>query len=145
VLSGVHDRSGDRASALLLMPAATLIVLLLGAVAFDLSVVLLRQRQAHNLAAAAANDAATAALDLDRLRADGSYELVDSVADRVTRAVVARSDIAEDVIAVDTQARGDTVAVALRVRADYVFARGLPGGWRHVDLVVRATAVADPR
>ena len=49
----------------MLMPAGVLVVLLLGAIAFDLSVVFLRQRQASSLAVDVANDLATAALDED--------------------------------------------------------------------------------
>ena len=39
----------DRGSVLMLMPAGVLVVLLLGAIAFDLSLVFLRQRQASSL------------------------------------------------------------------------------------------------
>jgi len=46
---------------LMLMPAAVLIVLLLGAIAVDSAIVYLRQRQAYNVAFDAANDAAGAA------------------------------------------------------------------------------------
>ena len=55
----------------MLMPAGVLVVLLLGAIAFDLSVVFLRQRQASSLAVDVANDLATAALDEEAFRADG--------------------------------------------------------------------------
>ena len=70
--SGVPGIGGDvlmtstgreRASVLMLMPAGVLVVLLLGAIAFDLSLVFLRQRQASSLAVDVANDLATAALD----------------------------------------------------------------------------------
>jgi hypothetical protein len=128
---------------LLLMPAAMLVVFVLAAIAFDLSVVFLRQRQAHNVAIAAANDAATAALDIDAFRIDGSYELLDAEALRIARDVVARSDIAEDVVAISASADGAAVTVAVRVRAEYVFAQALPSTPDHVELEVRATAVAD--
>ena len=47
----------------MLMPAGVLVVLLLGAIAFDMSLVFLRQRQASSLATDVANDLATAAFD----------------------------------------------------------------------------------
>ena len=59
---------GDRGSVLLLVPAAVLIVLVMASIAVDMSLVHLRQRQAHDLAAQAANDAATGAADQAALR-----------------------------------------------------------------------------
>ena len=59
----------------MLMPAGVLVVLLLGAIAFDLSLVFLRQRQASSLAVDVANDLATAALDEEAFRRDGEFRL----------------------------------------------------------------------
>ena len=58
----------ERGSALMLMPAGLLIVLVLASIAVDMSLVHLRKRQAFELAAAAANDAATAGVDQGRVR-----------------------------------------------------------------------------
>ena len=44
----------------MLVPAGLLIVLVMASIAVDMSLVHLRQRQAYDLASAAANDAATA-------------------------------------------------------------------------------------
>ena len=68
-----RGQDADRGSVLMLMPAGVLVVLLLGAIAFDLSVVFLRQRQASSLAVDVANDLATAALDEEAFRAEGTY------------------------------------------------------------------------
>ncbi|MGQ0433832.1 MAG: hypothetical protein ACT452_15660, partial [Microthrixaceae bacterium] len=59
----------------MLMPAGVLVVLLLGAISFDLSVLFLRQRQASGVAVDVANDLASAALDESRLRATGEFVL----------------------------------------------------------------------
>ena len=67
----------------MLMPAAVLIVLLLGAMAFDLSVVFLRQRQASSIAVDVANDVAGAALDEAAFRSDGRFRLDPDRADEL--------------------------------------------------------------
>jgi len=54
------------------MPAGMLLMLMLGAIAFDLSLVFLRQRQASSLAVDVANDVATAALDEEPSDVTGS-------------------------------------------------------------------------
>jgi len=59
----------------MLMPAVFLIVILLGSIAIDFGVVHLRRRELDNAAAAAANDAAGAALDIAHLRATGERRL----------------------------------------------------------------------
>ena len=60
----MHRVRRSRGSVLMLMPAAVLIVLLLGAIAVDSAIVYLRQRQAENIAFDAANDAAGAGLPM---------------------------------------------------------------------------------
>jgi hypothetical protein len=56
----------------MLMPVAVLVVLLLGAIAFDLSVVQLAHRDLLDIAASAANDAATSARQT-AFRTSGQY------------------------------------------------------------------------
>ncbi|HUS60595.1 MAG TPA: hypothetical protein VMY34_00265, partial [Acidimicrobiales bacterium] len=79
----------------MLVPAGALIVLLLGAIAFDLSLVFLRQRQASSLAADVANDLASIALDVPRLRESGVFELDPMRADAVGRSRLDASDLAD--------------------------------------------------
>lgn len=55
----------------MLMPAAVVIALLLGAIAVDSAIVFLEQRQAYNVAFDAANDAAGAGVDRDIARTSG--------------------------------------------------------------------------
>lgn len=80
-------RRSSRGSVLLLIPAGFAIVLLLTAIAVDSAVMHLRQRELVELASAAANDAVSAGIDLDRYRTDGTAVLD---ADRV-RAILAGS------------------------------------------------------
>ncbi len=130
----------DRASVLMLVPAAVLIVLVMASVTVDMALVQLRHRQAHDLAASAANDAATAAADQGALRA-GRYVVDPDVAREVVGQVVAASNLAPDVVgapAVRLTAEGVEVEVA--VYADYIFAGVVPGA--PDGRVVRATATA---
>ena len=133
----------DRGSVLMLMPAGVLIVLLLGAIAFDLSLLFLRQRQASSVVGGVANDLATQAIDERSLRATGTYLLDPDRADALGRALIAQSDIAPDVVDVSIEVVGtDGVEVTVVVRVDYVFAKAIPGAADGSDVQATATAVA---
>src|SRR5215471_12273387 len=71
----LQDGRGERGSVLVLMPVGVLIVLLLGAIAVDLTAVHLRRQQAVDAAASAANDAVTFGLDEGALRTGHGYHL----------------------------------------------------------------------
>lgn len=119
---------GERGSALVLVPAGVLVLVVLGAIAVDSAVAFLGQREASNAAAAAANDAAAAALsDASFYRGSGAL-VVDPVrADAVARrAVEARAPRGLAVEAVEVRVDGAGVCVTVRGRVPYVFARGLP-------------------
>jgi hypothetical protein len=135
----------DRGSVLMLMPAAVLVVLLLGAIAFDLSVVFLRQRQASSLAVDVANDLATAALDEAALRRDGTYRLDPDAAGDLAGALVAASDLADEIVDVEVAVLGaDAVEVRVVLAVEYVFARAIPGAREGTTVEAAATAVAVP-
>ena len=128
---------------LMLMPAAVLVVLLLGAIAFDLSVVFLRQRQASSLAVDVANDLATAALDEDAFRADGTYRLDADAADELAAVIVGASDLRDEVVEVEVNLVGpDEVEVRLVLAVDYVFAKAIPGTSDGTTVEATATALA---
>lgn len=139
-----RGRVDERGSVLVLMPAAVLVLLVLGALAVDAAAVFLAQRQLANAASAAANDAATQAVDLDRFYSDGSVGLAPPDAQRVASATVERLglDHLSDVRPVAT-VRGDVVEVTVSARAHPVFAPALPGGADTV--AVAATAAAQGR
>jgi hypothetical protein len=135
-------RGRERGSVLMLMPAGVLVVLILASIAVDMSVLHLRKRQALDLAAAAANDAATAAADPGALRS-GDFRLdpgrARATVDRVVAASELSSDLAADPVVIVTD---EGVEVALAVEADYVFAGALPGAPEGAVVSARATASA---
>ena len=131
----------------MLMPAAVLIVLLLGAIAVDLTVIHLHQRAGISAAGSAANDAVTFGLDQDALRRGDGYRLDP---DRVDRAVTESLDaqgLADDLAAPPeiTITAPATVTVTLNLRADYLFARALPHGPRSTTVHATASATAERR
>ena len=91
---------GERGTGLLLMPAGVLILLILAALSFDLSVGFQRKRTLLELADAAANDAVTTGLDQARLRADGRYCLDPAGVRRSVAVSVATAEFPVDVVAV---------------------------------------------
>jgi hypothetical protein len=131
----------------MLMPAAVLIVLLLGAIAVDLTVIHLDQRAGISAAGSAANDAVTYGLDQAALRRGDGYHLDP---DRVQRAVLDSIDaqgLTDDLAAAPhiTITAPDTVTVTLDLYADHIFARALPRGPRTTVIHATATATAQER
>jgi Flp pilus assembly protein TadG len=128
-------------SALVLMPAAVLIFLVLGALAVDSAAVFLAQRQLANAAVAAANDA-VAAVDVDAYYGEGSFRLEPAQVQQVAEETVARLglDHLDGVVAVAT-VEGDVVEVTITARVEHIFSGAVPGGRATAD--VAATAVAD--
>ena len=136
----------ERGSALMLMPAAVLVFLVLGAIAVDFAVAFLAEREVSNAAAAAANDAAGAALDRDRFYDDGVVRLDAARATSVGRSAVAAAglDDLDDVdVRVQVSPGAPVVTVTVSARARYLFATALPGGPDGVDVEATATATAE--
>ncbi len=139
---------GDTGSSLMLMPAAVLIVLVLGAIAVDLSVVHLAQRDLLDVAASAANDAATFGIDPSAYRAGSGSAAFDP--DRAELAVERslRNHHLDTRVTIDGVRQGpaaDEVTVDLHVTVDYIFAKAIPGA-RHSTVVhAHATATATTR
>lgn len=120
---------GDEASIALLLPAAVLVLLVLGAIAVDLALVQGAQRRLVDLAGSLATDA-VGHVDVDGALATGRLGIdVDAAqrhADRATAALVAtdaRLRTADCVVRPD----GDGVEVTCRGTVDPVVGRGLPG------------------
>lgn len=133
-------RRGDRGSALMLLPAGVLVVLVLASIAVDMSLVHLRQRQGFDVAAAAANDAVTAAAD-PRLLRTGAYEIDPGQARAVVQRSVAASGLAPHVVGgPQVTVDGDTVEVLLTVAARHLFTGAVPGAPDRT--IVSATASA---
>jgi hypothetical protein len=137
----------DAGSALMLMPAGLLIVLVLASIAVDMSLVQLRKRQAFELAAAAANDAATGGVDQGRLRTTHAYVLDPERTRGVVGDVVAASELASRLARPPVvTVIGAGVRVELTLEADYIFADVVPGApdGTEVTASATATAVANP-
>jgi hypothetical protein len=126
---------------MLLIPTATLVVLVLGALSVDLAVVHLAQRQAFAAASAAANDAATAGLDPTALHGGDGPRLDADRARRAAAASLAGESALDPTATPEVRIEGTTVTVVVRFEVDYVFARGIPGAADGT--TVRATASAD--
>jgi hypothetical protein len=132
---------GDAGSALLLVPAALLVLVVLGAVCVDSAAVFLGQRQLSNAAAAAAADGASALSDPAFYRS-GTVALDPSAAVQRVRASLDAQSLGglqlagPPVVAV----AGRQVCVSLTGRVRRIFASALPGFARST--TVHATAVA---
>ena len=134
--------SPDRGSVLMLMPACVLVVLVLASIAVDMALMHLRQRQAADAAASAANDAVTAGVDPRSLR-QGDYRLDPAEVRAVVDRTVAASEAAEHLarppdVAID----GETVEVELTVEAEHLFTGAIPGASRTTLVTARASATA---
>ncbi|NNE72765.1 MAG: hypothetical protein HKN26_03805 [Acidimicrobiales bacterium] len=138
----------ERASIVLLFPAAFLIVLLLASIALDFGAVELRQRELNNAAAAAANDAVTYGVAIESLRAGRDEIVLDpmlverAIADSLARRGATDVEILGFCLDSSDQ-RG--VKVALARRTNYVLARVVPGAGSGRDLVAveRASLESD--
>jgi hypothetical protein len=139
----MHRTNGARGSVLMLMPAGLLVVLMLGAIAFDLSVLFLRQRQASSVAADLANDLTSAAFDDEVFRATGRFELDPALAADLGRTFAADSDVADSLVDLTVEVLADdTVRVTVAAEVDYVFAGVIPGAADGTTVTASATAVA---
>jgi hypothetical protein len=132
----------DRGSALLLIPAGALVMVLLGSLAVDLSLVSLRQRQALNLAAAAANDAVTVGLDVATLHSDGEYVVRADLARTAAGDAIEHSDLVRHVRTFEVLTEGARATVRLTVEVRYVIARSMPFASDAHLITVEATATA---
>jgi hypothetical protein len=122
-------------SVLMLMPAAVLIVVLLGALAVDQAVVFGGQRQLVTAAQRAANDAVALGVAVEDLRAEGVVRL-DPV--RIDRAVGAALADVDGVTVSSWERRGDVLVVRAARQVPVVFAGAIPG----LERSRRVTAVA---
>lgn len=136
----VAGRSGyprERATAAMLAPALVLVVVVLGAIAVDLSLVHTARRSAYRSLSAAADDAA-AMVDSDEFQRSGTVQVDPDAATRVVRAHLGLLDgdappgfsepafrVIEADVSVDVSA--GVVRVAATVEVEHVFAPVVPG------------------
>ncbi len=132
-----HQNRCERASILMLMPAAVLIVVILGSIALDFGTVHLRQRELDNIAAAAANDAVGFGVSEADLRSgDGDVALRPDLVEAALRDALARRGLDGVELAgfcIDPISRRG-VRVALRLNTRYFMARAIPGASSSITL-----------
>jgi hypothetical protein len=134
----------ERGSVLLLLPAAVLVFLMLGAIAVDFTSAWSAERELANAAAAAANDAASRAIDLDLLYASGELRLLADEARVVAERSVAGAGLQRlDAEVVEVEVSGLTVRVTVHGRAHYLFGSAVPGGPEGADVEASATVTAE--
>lgn len=127
----------ERATALMLAPALVLVVLVLGAIAVDLSLVHAARRSAYRSLSAAADDAA-AMVDSAEFQRSGEVRIDPASAERVVRAHLGVldgdappgfSEPAFRVLDADVTADvpGGRVRIAATVEVEHVFGPAVPG------------------
>lgn len=128
----------------MLMPAAVLVMMVLGAIAVDSARLFLAQRELADAAAAAANDAVAASLSDDAFyRSGGRLEIDAAHAVRtVDAAVQARAPQAMTLDRPAVTVAGRQVCVELRATVEPLFARVVPGAGAPRTVTARATATA---
>ena len=137
--------SHERGSAMMLLPAAVLVIVVLGALAVDVAVVHLGERQAFGAATAAANDAATYGIDPSTLRSGGGPSIDPARARHAARASLAGEDSLDPDAAPVVRIDGTSVTVTVTLRVEYVFSQGLPGAPDSTTVMAQATADAVQR
>ncbi len=145
---GRRDGRRERGSVLMLVPAAVLVLVILGAIAVDFSVAFLGQRELTSAAAAAANDASTAIAESRFYGGGGGAggaagDIVvdgDRAARVVDQALAARAPRGVTIDGVSVDPSASQVCVVLRGRVAYVFARAIPGMADGAAVQARATA-----
>jgi hypothetical protein len=119
-----------------------LVVLVLASIAVDMALVHLRQRQAADAAASAANDAVTAGVDVGALR-QGRYALDPGGVRAVVDRSLATSEVAPHLAGpAQVTIAGDRVEVVLTVEAEHLFTAAVPGAPDHTTVTARASATA---
>ncbi|MEY2430843.1 MAG: hypothetical protein QOC92_568 [Acidimicrobiaceae bacterium] len=129
----------------MLMPAAVLVLLMLGGIAFDYAHLYLAKRELSTVAEAAANDAVTHGVDQAAVRRGAGYVLDPAlVVDSVTASVATHSPELHFIGAPQVEIVSPTqVRVTIVASIDYVFTRAIPG--TPGSETVRVTAIAEAR
>ena len=131
----------------MLMPAAVMVVLMLGAIAVDLSIVQLAHRDLVDVAASAANDAAGYGLDPAAFRQTGAYRIDLARAEQAARRSVAAHHLSEQIteLRVVPGPGVDQITVELALPVEHLFAKAIPGADDSTVVTARATATATQR
>jgi len=121
-------RDAERGSVLALVPAAFLVLIILGALAVDSAAAYLGQRRLTDTIAAAANDAASAALSNQNFYRGGKVQLDPAVAAEVVcQSINAQASRQLNDVRVSMAVDGAAIRVHASATVDAVFGRSLPG------------------
>lgn len=130
----------------MLVPAGVLVLVVLGSIAVDSAIAFLAQRELAAVAAAAANDAATAALSEPAFYGTGGGPRVEvdpaAARDLVNEALAARAPRGIDDLNADVKVAGGQICVRVTGRVAYVFAKAVPGADDSTTVTGRASATA---
>ena len=135
----------QRGSALLLVPAGILVLVVLGALAVDAALAFLGQRALTDAAAAAANDAAALAVSDAAFYGDRTGPVVldhASAVDAAAASLARRGLRGVDVGTRVVEVAGDQVCVHLVGRVPYLFSPLVPGVPRAAEVHGRAVVTA---
>ena len=135
----------ERGSVLMLVPAAVLVLLVLGAICVDSAVVFLAQRDLANRTAAAANDIAGFAVsDRTFYEESGAVTLDDARARAFVRLAFAADRVPGGYASCSAEGAvdGDAVTVAAEAEVRSIFARAIPGAPDTTTVRARSTASA---
>lgn len=127
----------QRGSAMMLMPAAVLIVVLLAAISVDRAVVFGAQRELVTAAQVAADNGASLGVDIDHLRSKGQLKPDPTAIERAI-SLAAVSFPADTTMTWHLE--GDVVVVELTREVNLVFAGGVPGASTTEKIRARASA-----
>lgn len=138
-----RHRQTEAGSALILVPAAVLVLVILAAIAVDSAAVFLGQRQLAEAAATAATDAA-GAISAPTFYRTGTITLDPSEAERRATASMAAEDLHAVKLAgpIRVTVAGRQVCVSLTGQVPVIFGRALPGMPRATTVHATATATA---
>lgn len=135
------DPISERGTALILVPAMTLVLLALGSIAVDLSMLHGAHRAVHRTVSAAADDAA-GMIDTREVQRTGSVRIDPAAARRVVLAHLEASRLPGELVTVEVQVSADLRSISVRtvVRIEHVMLRAVPGAGDDELLTVTAHA-----
>lgn len=130
----------ERGSSLMLMPAAVLVFVVLGAFCVDFAAIHLGQRELVTAAQGAANDAAAAGFDEAAFYEGDAITLDPARARRAADASLAANEPDARIVGFSVDVGEATVEVELTIAVETVFSKALPGAPDTVEVSARATS-----
>jgi hypothetical protein len=141
VLSRLRARlRSEQGSSLMLMPAAVLVFVVLGAFCVDFAAIHLGQRELVTAAQGAANDAAAAGFDEGAFYGGGAVTLDPALARRAAADSLAENAPEARIVGFSVDVAQSSVEIELTLAVETVFSKALPGAPDTVEVTARATS-----